>query len=249
MFKIKHLRYLFLMALVIILGAALLQTSAQDEAEELRVETAVTGELTADSPTILYSFRAQESLRMGFNFDVDGDMEVSLTVFDQDGETVLGESSGSNNNGIIVTFPSEGDYTVSLSADGGTSVTYRLMIDADPALPLNTFIVQSYLVSGTSVLCAENTPVGFFTSTEDLNVCFTLGLIGDTPIELTVQWWSPSGEVVNEESATYDSSLNFETYLTGIVYNGSNAFDEGWWQVHFLIDGELAHIQWVTVSG
>ncbi|MCL4878163.1 MAG: hypothetical protein KJ064_16000 [Anaerolineae bacterium] len=212
----------------------------------LRVEAAVTGQLTSASPTVLYSFQVLESTRMGFVFDAQGDMNVTLVVFDQDQTTVLGGATGTNNNGVIVTFPSTGQYYVALSAEGGTSANYRLMIDADPPVPINTFIVQSYAVSGTSNLCAEVTPAAYLSATEDLGVCFVVGLI-DSSVELTAQWWSPSGQIVVEESTTLTTDENFVPLLTGIVNSGT-PFEGTWWQVHFLLNGELAHIQWVWVQ-
>jgi hypothetical protein len=246
--RLLRLSTLALIALILALVASLSGDSvrAQGTIQPLRVEEAVTGQLTADAPTVVYSFSVQESLRMGVVFDVQGDMPVTLVVLDQDQSTTLAGSTGPNANGLVVTFPSEGQYYLGLTAQGGTSASYRLMIDADPPLPINAFVMQSYLVAGTSTSCAENTPVGAFTAAEDLNVCFVLSLIGE-PTELTLRWWSPSGQMVNEEHATADDSFNGQRLLSGIVYEGT-AWEAGWWQAHILLNGELAHIQWVPVN-
>lgn len=219
---------------------------AQGEPVPLRVEAAVTGELTAAAPTVIYTFNVVESLRMGFVFDVQGDMPVTLAVLGQDGQTPLAGSTGTNNNGLVVSFPEPGAYFVALGATEGTSATYRLMIDADPPLPTNAFVVQSYMAAGTSTLCAETTPTTFFSPTKDLNVCFVLALI-EEPTELIVQWWSPTGAIAAEESTTVDSTYNFASLLSGIAY-ADQSFEEGWWQAHILLNGELAHIQWVRVA-
>ncbi len=219
---------------------------AQDQIIPLRVQTAVTGELTSSQPTVVYSINAAESLRMAAIFDVTGgDMQPTLVVLDQDQQTVLAGATGPNANGVIVTFPTEGTYYVGVTADSGTSATYRLMIEVAPPLPVNVFVAQSYMVSGTSAVCADNTPVGQFTPTEDLNVCFSLDLI-DNPIDIKVEWWSPSGTIAANDSGKLDSSLNGQLLLSGIVYPGE-PFETGWWQVHFLLDGELAYVQWVLV--
>jgi hypothetical protein len=214
----------------------------------LRVEAATTGQLTADAPMVIYSFDALESLRMGIVYDVlEGDMNVTVVVLDQDQSTLLAGSSGPNSEGVIVNFPAEGTYYLGVTGEGGTSATFRLMIDADPALPTNTFVLTTYPVSGTATSCADNVPVASLTATEDLNVCFALELIED-PVDFKSQWWSPSGEVALEETGTLDSSFNSQLLLTGIVYDNSTPWESGWWQVHFLINGELAHIQWVYVQ-
>jgi hypothetical protein len=66
------------------------------------------------------------------------------------------------------------------------------------------------------------------------------------PVKFVARWWSPSGEIIVEETATMDSSYNGELLLTGIEYPGE-PFEQGWWQVHFLLNGEIAHVQWVPV--
>ena len=235
--------------ILLILAIWVLPAGAQTPtATPLRVEEAVTGKVTTQTPSVLYSFNVIESTRMGFIMDkTAGDMNLALVVFAQDGTTILAGSTGTNNNGVIVTFPTTGQYTAAVVGEGGATANYRLMIDADPPLPINTFVYSAYVVRGTSALCSEVEPAGFLTGAEDLGVCFTLALIQD-PVEVTAQWWSPSGQIVAEESGTYDSSLNFQPSLTGIVYNGSQNFESGWWQVHFLINGELSHIQWVFVQ-
>lgn len=220
--------------------------AAQGDIIPLRVEVAVTGELTAAAPAALYSFQVYESLRMGVVFDViTGDMQPSLVVLDQDQQTVLAGVTGPNANGLILTFPVEGQYYLGLSAEAGTSATYRLMIDADPPQPVNTFVLASYMVAGKSTQCLENTPATRFTPNADLNVCFAIDQI-EEPVVLNVQWWSPSGEIVMEEGDTFDSSYNGMLLLSGLVYSGT-PFETGWWQVHYQINGELAFIQWLPV--
>lgn len=249
-FRIICIIGIALAALLLVAGVAPQAAQAQGgEPTPLRVEAAVTGQLTADSPTAVYDFFAIESLRMGVVFDViEGDMQPTLLVMDE-AQNLLAGSSGPNNNGLIVTFPAQGRYLLSLTADAGTSATYRLMIDADPPLPTNAFLAQTYVVSGVSTSCAENTPAAFLTPTEDLNVCFVPALL-EGPTEFTAQWWSPSGEIVTEETGTLDTAHNFVPLLTGIVYQqGGTPWEEGWWQVHFLLNGELSHIQWLWVSG
>ncbi len=224
-------------------GAAV---SAQSDVTPLRAEVAVTGNLTADQPTVVYSFNVLESLRMAVVFDVlSGDMQPSIVVLGQDQSTTLAGATGPNVNGLIVEFPSTGTYYLGITADSGTSASYRLMINASPVLPINPFVSQTFMVSGKGTTCSENTLVGWFTPDEDLNVCFSADQI-ENPVEVKAEWWSPSGQIVVEENVSLDSSLNGAIYLTGIVNQGT-AWETGWWQVHFLIDGELAHIQWVPV--
>jgi len=219
---------------------------AQDGITPLRVQVGVTGELSASQPTAVYSFEVIESQRMAVVFDViAGDMRPAIVVMDQDQQTVLAGATGPNANGVIVTFPAQGTYYLGLTAESGTSVTYRLMIEAAPSLPVNVFISQSFMVAGESAECADNSPVGQFAPTEDLNVCLSLDLIGD-PVDLKVEWWSPSGTIVAEESGTLDNSFNGHLLLSGVVYPGE-PFETGWWQVHYLLNGELAYIQWVPV--
>jgi hypothetical protein len=221
---------------------------AQMEAQPLRVEEAVTGELTTEAPNVLYSFYAVESTRMGIVFDqLDGDMQLGIVVFDQDGEHVLAGATGPAINGLVVKFPSQGQYFLGLGPqEGGTSATYRLMIDADPAQPINPFVSQSYLVAGPETACADNTLTTAFTTTEDLNVCFALDLI-NKQIDLKIEWWTPSGEVFNSEGGPIDDTYNRQLLLTGLVVSADTPFEEGWWQVHFLLNDELVHIQWVPV--
>lgn len=219
---------------------------AQDGITPLRVQVGVTGELSDSAPTALYSFEVIESQRMAVVFDViAGDMQPTLVVMDTDQQTVIAGATGPNANGVIVAFPKKGTYYLGLSAESGTSATYRLMIEAAPSLPVNVFVSQSFMVAGESTVCTENSPVGQFTPTEDLNVCLSLDLIGD-PVELKVEWWSPSGAIIAEESGTLDSSFNGYLLLSGVVYPGE-PFETGWWQVHYLLNGELAYIQWVPV--
>ena len=241
------MKRLLITSLLLTLLLTALPAQAQDGITPLYVEQAVIGELTADAPTAVYSFEVWDSLRMAMLFDViAGDMTPNLVVLDSDQQTVLAESSGANNNGVIVTFPAQGTYYLELSAEGGTSAKYRLMINLSPRLPINPFVSQAFLVTGTSSICAENTPVARFAPTQDLNVCFVLELL-EGPTELKVEWWSPTGEVANEESGTIDTGLNGQMLLSGLVYPGT-PFEEGWWQVHILLDGELTHSQWVAVS-
>lgn len=220
---------------------------AQGGLTPLRVEEAVTGTLTAAQPLALYSVNAFESLRMAVIFDViEGDMQPTVVVLDQDGSTVLAGGTGIGINGVIVEFPAEGAYTIGLDGTGtGTSATYRLFVQAAPPQPINTFVMQKYMVAGKSTSCAENTPVSSFTTAEDLNVCFSLELI-EQPIAFEAEWWMPSGEIYYTESGTLDSSLNGQLLLTGL-YHQDTPWEAGWWQVHFKIDGELADIQWVPV--
>ncbi len=247
---IRRLRIMIVILSFLIVPTAfsLAQTDDLSQAIPLRVEVAVTGELTSSAPTVLYSFEAFESLRMGFYADVtDGDMSLTLVVLDEDGQTLLAESNGVHNNGVVATLPKQGQYYLAVTGQDGSSAAYRLMIDADPALPLNASILWSYAASGSSAKCEENTPAAILRPDENLNVCFTLSLIDET-ISLTAEWWSPSGEIVSQESADFSSGYNFVPSLTGIIYDGETSFSEGWWQVHLLINGQLAHIQWLWVS-
>lgn len=235
---------LLLLALVAFLPEA--AVTAQDTITPLRVEVAVTGTLTSAQPLAIYSFNAVESLRMAFMFDVlSGDMQPSLVVLGQDQVTTLAGATGPNINGLVVHFPATGTYYLGITAESGTSATYRLMINAAPVLPINPFFAQTFMAAGKSSKCTENTPTGWFTLDEDLNVCFSVSQI-DTPVRVKAEWWTPSGNVLVEEETTLDSTQNGVLYLTGIINNGQ-PWEEGWWQVHFLIDGELAHIQWVPV--
>lgn len=238
--------------LLIALALALLAGLAGDRAQaqgptRLRVEEAVTGQLTEATPLALYTVSAYESLRMAVIFDVlDGDMQPTLVVLDQDGSTVLAGGTGIGLNGVVVNFPTQGDYTIGLDGSGtGTQATYRLFVQAAPPLPINTFVLQKYLVAGTATSCADNTPVGSFSATEDLNVCFALDLI-DQPINFAAEWWMPSGEIYTTETGVLDSSFNGQLLLTGLYYQDT-PWQTGWWQVHFVIDGELADLQWVPV--
>ncbi|HEX3051540.1 MAG TPA: hypothetical protein VHP83_12845 [Aggregatilineaceae bacterium] len=236
-----------LAALLLALGLAGDHAVAQGDPIPLRVEAAVTGQLTADADTVAYSFVVAESLRMAFVFDViEGDMQPTLVVLDQDQSTPLGTAVGPAIYGLVVEFPAAGTYYVGLTADSGTSATYRLMIDADPAQPTNAFVVQSYMARGTGTTCEETTPTTFFTPEEDMAVCFTLGLV-EGPTTIKVEWWSPSGTIVVQEDGQLDQTQNLVPYLSGIVYPGT-PLETGWWQVHILINGELAHIQWVPVQ-
>jgi len=245
----------FLKINAIMLGILLLTLSlshdsvtAQGQPISLRVEAATTGELSSAAPELQYTFFAQESLRMAAVVDkTAGDMQLTVTVFDQDGTTPLATASGSAVNGLVFEVPSEGQYFLSVSGQG-TAASFRLMIDADPALPINAFVLQSYIVRGKSTVCAENTIVSVLTPTEDVNVCFVLDLVTD-PVDITVQWWSPSGEMVVEEAGTADSSdSRGDPFLSGIVFAEGSPWEEGWWQAHILINDELAHIQWVPVA-
>jgi hypothetical protein len=219
---------------------------AQGDVTPLRVEEAVTGTLTAAQSTVVYSVQALESLRMAVVFDViEGDMRPTVVVLDQDQSTVLAGSTGPNANGVVVKFPGQGTYYVGVTADSGASATYRLMIDADPALPINPFVSQTYMVAGAGTTCEENTPAAGFSTTEDLNVCFSVELIEDS-IEFKVEWWTPSGEMRLDEGGALDSSFNGRLLLTGLIA-GTDPWETGWWQVHFLIGGELTKIQWVPV--
>lgn len=219
---------------------------AQGDIKPLRVEEAVIGMLAGTETPTVYSFQAYESLRMAVLFDViAGDMQPTLVVLDQDQSTVLAGATGPNINGLIVAFPKQGTYYLGVSADAGTSATFRLMIHASPPLPVNPFVSQSFLVGGTATICENNVLVGRFATTDELNVCFALDLI-DQPITFEAEWWSPSGTVVAGESAALDSSYNGQLLLTGLTYPDT-PWEAGWWQVHLLIDGELARIQWVPV--
>jgi hypothetical protein len=240
---ISILAMVVLFVVVVVPGAPV---GAQD-IMPLQVEVAVTGTLTADQPTAVYSFNVAESLRMAVVFDVvSGDMQPSLVVLDQDQTTTLAGASGPHINGLIVQFPTTGTYYLGIAAQSGTSASYRLMINASPVLPINPFVAQSFLVSGTSTQCSENTLTNWFTPDEDLNVCFSVAQI-DNPIKVKTEWWSPSGQVVVEQNLNLDSSSSDTLYLTGISYQGTS-WEQGWWQVHILFDGELAHIQWVLVT-
>lgn len=249
----SRLRYL-IACLIIIMGVALSlgmvdgkhSVTAQAQPQALRVEAAVTGTLSSNAPSALFTFNAVESLRMSVVFDVVGDMQPTLTVYDQDEQSVLAQSSGTGNNGVVVNFPSTGQYYLELVATAGSSATYRLMIDADPSLPINPFVVQSYLVRGTSSLCSETVPTASFTPNEDLNVCFVMDLL-EGPTDVKIEWWSPSGTLVTEETGTFDPSYNLSPVLSGIVF-ANTPFEAGWWQAHILINGELSHIQWVSVN-
>jgi hypothetical protein len=240
-----------LVIVVLLVSVAALPSApvtAQDMITPLRVEVAVTGTLTAAQSTAIYSFNAIESLRVAVVFDVlSGDMQPSLVVLDQDQTTVLAGVTGPYANGVVVQLPTTGTYYLGITADAGTSATYRLMINASPVLPINPFVAQTFMVAGKSTVCTENTPVGWFSPDEDLNVCFSVAQI-ENPLKIKAEWWSPSGDVVAQEDATLDSSMSGALYLTGIV-NSGQPWEQGWWQVHFLIDGELAHIQWVPVIG
>lgn len=247
--RIKLIALSLALLLVLVAGLPLHTTQAQDDPTPLRVEEAVTGKITADDPIVVYRFTAWESLRMAVLFDViEGDMEPTLVVLDQDQETVLAGAAGPNANGLIVEFPAQGEYYLGISVEEseGSFASYRVMINASPPLPINPFVLQSFMVAGESTVCTENMPVGGFTTTEDLNVCFALHVI-DTPVDFQAEWWSPAGELQNSEGGTLDSSFNGQLLLTGLVYPGE-PWEPGWWQVHFLIDGELAAIQWVPVQ-
>ncbi|MBN1565581.1 MAG: hypothetical protein JXA10_17180 [Anaerolineae bacterium] len=231
--------------LVVSLGGA--SVRAQDNIQPLRVEVAVTGKLTSIAPMAIYSFDAVESLRMAVIFDaIETDMELTLVVLDQDQATTLAGATGPNVNGLIVEFPAQGTYYLGVQGEGGTFAQYRLLIQAAPALPINPFVAQSFLVAGESSVCTENVIVGRFTPNGDLNVCFSMELI-DQPIEFKAEWWSPSGKIVVVEDATLDSGDNGVLYLTGVYYKDT-PWETGWWQVHFVLDGELAKIQWVLVA-
>lgn len=235
--------------LILLLAASLnmSQANAQDDIQPLRVNAAAAGKITSGNPLATYSFNAVESLRMAVVFDViEGDMHPSLVVMDQDQTTPLATAEGPNINGLIVEFPSQGTYYVRIQGDSGTKAVYRLMIEAAPALPIDAFVAQTFMVEGESTVCTENTIVGRFTSSGDLNVCFSLELI-EQPMEFEAQWWTPSGQITVVETATMNSSDNGNLYLTGIVHEGT-PWETGWWQVHFLLDGELAKIQWVLVT-
>ena len=245
--KMFYKRFFVFAGILMLLMLFIPAVSAQ-EPVPLRVEAATTGQLTTANPSVVYSFSAFESTRMSFVFDVQGDMQVTVSVLGTDATTVLATSSGSNNNGLVVRFPGQGTYFVSLQGTGGTSAAYRLMIDADPALPINAFVLQSYPARGSSSICEENAPTTFFTSTDDLNICFTLALIAD-PMELTVIWYAPDGQVVSTQPTTITPDDNYVNFRTSLGYDGQNPFGEGWWQVHFLLNGELAHIHWLTISG
>ncbi|MBL8162252.1 MAG: hypothetical protein JNJ61_09730, partial [Anaerolineae bacterium] len=80
-----------------------------------------------------------------------------------------------------------------------------------------------------------------------LNVCYALMLLEDNTT-VAIQWWSPSGEIWGEEENVLNADYNGALVLTGLIYDGQTVFEAGWWQVHFLINGELAHIQWVYVQ-
>lgn len=220
---------------------------AQDEIQTLRVAEAVTGTLKGTGAQVLYRFNAFESTRMAVVFDIVlGDVEPTLVVLDTDQSTVLAGATGTNVNGLIVEFPAQGEYYLGITAEAGSAASFRLMIDVAPALPINAAITQSYLAAGESNQCAETVPVVSFSSTEDLNVCFSIDLI-TASVDFVARWWSPSGEIVLEETASMDASYNSRLLLTGIFYQGE-PFEQGWWQVHFMLDGEVAHVQWVPVG-
>lgn len=248
--RFKLIALTLALLLTLAAGLPLHTTQAQGDPIPLRVEEAITGTLTAANPIVAYSVFAAESLRMAVLFDVTaGDMEPTLVVLDQDKATLLASAVGPNINGLIVKFPAQGEYYVGISvADSpGTSINYRLMINTDPPLPINPFVAQTFMVAGASADCLDNTPVAGFTPDQDLNVCFSLSLIDPAaPVEFQAQWWTPSGEMANEEGGTLDNTFNSQLLLTGLVFSGT-PWEEGWWQVHFLINGELATIQWVPV--
>ena len=246
--KMQNVIRMLIVALVFTASLGVSAASAQDDFEPLRVNVAVEGKMTSATPIVIYSFDAFESLRMAVTFDViESDMELTLVVLDQDQSTTIAGAVGPNVNGLIVEFPSQGTYYLGINADSGTFAQYRLMIEAAPALPINAFVAQAFMVEGESTICTENTIVGRFGTAGDLNVCFSMELI-DEPIEWKAEWWSPSGQIVVVEDATLDSSDNGFLYLTGIIYQ-DKPWETGWWQVHFLINGELAKIQWVPVDG
>lgn len=232
--------------LALVFGLSGETVTAQEGITPLRVEQAVTGELTSAAPVAVYSFNVFESQRMAVVFDVlAGDMQVTAVVLGEDQSTLLAGSTGPNAEGFIVQFPQQGTYYVGLQGEGGTSATYRLMIDADPSQPINEFVLMSYLAAGTSDQCSESTPATSFTTTEDLNVCFALDLISDSAT-LDVEWWNPSGEVVLENQIDVSANDVGTLFLTGITYQ-NQPWATGWWHVHFLINSELVYIQWVPV--
>lgn len=219
-----------------------------DGAIPLRVEASVVGDLTGDNPMMVYTFNASESTRMGFYADVtDGDMSLNLAVVAQDGETVLAAATGSASNGVVADVEETGTYYLVVQGTGGSSAHYRLMIDADPALPIDPFVVTTFPAIGESAKCSEVEPGGWLDANDYLNVCYALMLLEDDT-SVAIQWWSPSGEIWGEEENILNADYNGALVLTGLVYDGQTAFETGWWQVHFLINGELAHIQWVYVQ-
>lgn len=238
---------MILLMLVLATGIQGERVRAQGDVIPLQIEAAATGELTADAPTVVYSIQVVAPLRLAVIFDVTaGDMQPSLVVLGQDQSTVLAGATGTNINGLVVKFPSEGTYYVGLNADAGTSATYRLFVSTSPALPINTFVLQSFLVQGQSNKCSENQLVGSFSTTEDLNVCFSMALVTN-PVKFAAEWWSPSGNLVVTETADYTTNENGLLFLTGLVYE-NQAWETGWWHVHFVIDGEVVHVQWVPVN-
>lgn len=222
---------------------------SSEEALPLRIEAPVEGALSSDKPLMVYTFTAGESTRMGFYADViAGDMSLNLAVLADDGQTVLAASTGSANNGVVADVEEAGTYFLAVQGTGGSSARYRLMIDADPALAINPFVVTSFPAIGESNKCSEVEPGGWLEATDDyLNVCYALMLLEDET-NVTIQWWSPSGEIWGKEENILNADYNGALILTGLVSDGQAAFESGWWQVHFLINGELAHIQWVYVQ-
>ncbi len=241
---------MLVMTLSLMMSFSYEEAMAQTPPIDLIVEDAVMGELSAAMPEMLYSFWAQESTRMSVVLDkTAGDMQLNVVVYDQDQTTPLAGASGPAINGLVVEFPSQGQYFVRVGAEpGGTTASYRLMIDADPALPTDAFVLQSYIVSGTGTVCSENAPASFLTPTEDLNVCFVLDLIND-PVNVAVRWFNPSGALYLEESFSLTSADNRgPAKLSGIVYQDTAPFAAGFWQAAIIINGELAHTQWVPVQ-
>ncbi len=43
------------------------------------------------------------------------------------------------------------------------------------------------------------------------------------------------------------ADYNRRWLLTGII-SQSEPFEQGWWQIHFMLDGKVAHVQWVLVG-
>jgi hypothetical protein len=239
-------RISFFLITILLLVLPVITAHAQEPAE-LFVQVTSTGQLTTAAPKVVYSFIIEENnLRVGFVYDVTGDMEATLTVLGTDQKTILAGSSGAAGNGLIVKFPAAGTYFVELSATGGSSATYRLLIESNPPLPIDIFVAQSWLVAGKSVICSENAQVPYFGLSDEMNICFNLALITENA-EVVSQWWSPSGELIVENTEPITPDDNFVDFLSGVVYDGT-PYEAGWWQVHILVNGELLRIHWVSVE-
>ncbi|MBL8163363.1 MAG: hypothetical protein JNJ61_15355, partial [Anaerolineae bacterium] len=187
---------------------------SNEDATPLRIEAPVVGDLSSDKPMMVYTFNASESTRMGFYANViDGDMSLNLAVVAQDGETVLAAATGSANNGVVADVEETGTYFLVVQGTNGSSAHYRLMIDADPALPINPFVVTTFPAMGESSKCSEVEPGGWLDANDYLNVCYALMLLEDNTT-VAIQWWSPSGEIWGEEENVLNADYNGALVLT-----------------------------------